>query len=137
MRARYFGRGHTDGDIIIYFPAQRVIHTGDLMAGVTPLIDYNAGGSLVEWTKTMDAAMAAFDFDTVIPGHGAVTNRAGLQTYRNNVEQMRTEITNLIRQGRNRDDVRAALAAKYPAAYGNPGSLNNQWSLPGFMNELK
>jgi len=137
VQARYFGRGHTNGDIVVYFPAQRVLHMGDLMAGATPLIDYNGGGSLIEWTKTVDAAMAAFDIDTVIPGHGTVTNRAGLQTYRDNVVQMRTEVTNMIRQGRNKDDVRAFLATKYPAAYANPGSLNNQWALPGFMTELK
>jgi hypothetical protein len=114
-----------------------VLHTGDLMAGVTPLIDYSGGGSLVEWSKTVDAAMAALEFDKVIPGHGAVTNRAGLQIYRDNVVKMRTQIAELIHQGKTKDDVRAALAALYPAAYGNPASLNNQWALPGFMTELK
>ena len=137
VRARYFGRGHTNGDIVIYFPALKVIHTGDLMAGVTPLIDYSGGGSIVDWTTTVDAATAAFDFDTVIPGHGKVTDRAGLKTYRDNVEKMRTEITGLIRAGKSKEDVRLALAALYPAAYGNPGSLNNVWSLAGFMTELK
>ena len=137
VRARYFGRGHTNGDIFIYFPAQHVIHTGDMMAGATPLIDYSGGGSLADWTKTMDAAMAAFEFDKVIPGHGAVTNRAGLQTYRDNVVQMRTQIAALIRQGKTQDEVRAVLAALYPVAYGSPASMNNQWSLPGFMTELK
>ena len=32
VRAEYFGRGHTNGDAVIYFPALRTIHTGDLMA---------------------------------------------------------------------------------------------------------
>jgi cyclase len=77
VRARYFGRGHTNGDAIVYFPALRTIHTGDLMAGKTPLIDYPGGGSVVEWTKTLDEAMK-LDFDTVIPGHGPVTDKAGL-----------------------------------------------------------
>lgn len=137
VRARYFGRGHTNGDILVYFPAQRVLHTGDLMAGVTPLIDYPGGGSLVEWSKTVDAAMAAFEIEKVIPGHGAVTNRAGLQTYRDNFVKMRAQIGELIRQGKSKEEVRAELALLYPAAYGNPTSLNNQWSLPGFMTELK
>jgi cyclase len=137
VRARYFGRGHTRGDIFVYFPAQKVLHTGDMIANVTPLIDYPGGGSLIEWTKTVDAAMAAFDFDKVIPGHGAVTNKAGMKTYRDNVEKMRGELTKMIREGKNKDDVRAYLAKEYPAAYSNPGSLNNQWSLPGFMTELK
>ena len=35
------------------------------------------------------------------------------------------------------DEVRAALAALYPAVYSNPTALHNQWSLPGFMTELK
>ena len=47
VRARYFGRGHTNGDAVVYFPALRTIHTGDLMAGTTPLIDYTGGGSLI------------------------------------------------------------------------------------------
>src|SRR5215475_14559294 len=81
VRAHHFGRGHTNGDAIIYFPALRTIHTGDLMAGNTPLIDYPGGGSVVEWTKTLDAAMKTLDFDTVIPGHGAVTDKAGLLAY--------------------------------------------------------
>lgn len=135
--ARHFGRGHTNGDIIVYFPAHKIIHTGDLMAGVTPLIDYSGGGSVIEYTKTIDAAMAAFDFDTVIPGHGRVTDKAGLKTYRDNVEKMRTEITALIRAGKTKEEVRLALAALHPAAYTNPNSLQNQWSLPGFMTELK
>ncbi len=137
VRARYFGRGHTNGDIVIYFPAHRVIHTGDLMAGATPLIDYNGGGSIVEWSKTMDAAVAAFDFDTVIPGHGAVTNPAGLKTYRDNVTKLRTEVTGLIHQGKTPEEIRVVLAAQYPANYGNKNSLNTLWSLPGFMKELK
>jgi glyoxylase-like metal-dependent hydrolase (beta-lactamase superfamily II) len=137
VRARYFGRGHTNGDIIVYFPAQKVIHTGDLMAGVTPLIDYPGGGSLNEWIKTIDAATAALDFDKVIPGHGVVTDRAGLKAYRDNVVKMRTEITALIKQGKSQEEVRAHLATLYPNVYTNPNSLQNQWSLPGFMTELK
>jgi glyoxylase-like metal-dependent hydrolase (beta-lactamase superfamily II) len=137
VRARYFGRGHTNGDVVVYFPAQRAVHMGDLMAGVTPLIDYAGGGSIVEWSKTVDAAVGALEFDTVIPGHGAVTHRAGLQTYRDNVVKLRTDVANLIRQGRSQDEVRDYLASQYPASYRNPGSLNNQWSLPGFMTELK
>lgn len=137
VRAHYFGRGHTNGDVIVYFPAQRVIHTGDLMAGVTPLIDYGGGGSLVEWIKTIDAAMAALDFDRVIPGHGVVTNRAGLQTYRDNVVKMRDDIKGLIAQGKSQEEVRAHLAKLYPANYANANSLQNRWSLPGFLQELK
>jgi len=132
-RARHFGRGHTNGDAIIYFPALRTIHTGDLMSGVSPLIDYPGGGSVVEWTKTLDAAMK-LDFDTVIPGHGKVTNKAGLLTYRNNVEKLQKRVSGLIREGKSQDDVGKVVMAEYGWA---AGSLNMQWSLQGMMTELR
>jgi glyoxylase-like metal-dependent hydrolase (beta-lactamase superfamily II) len=132
VRARHFGRGHTNGDAIIYFPALRTIHTGDLMAGDTPLIDYPGGGSIVEWTKTLDAAMKDLDFDTVIPGHGPVTTKAGLLTYRNNIQKERDQLTSMIRQGKSADEVGTFMVAQYKW-----GDLHKQWSLPGVMKELK
>jgi cyclase len=134
VRAHYFGRGHTNGDAIIYFPEYKTIHTGDLMAGTSPLIDYPGGGSLAEWPKTLDGAIAAFDFDTVIPGHGAVTNRAGLIAYKNNVDKLKVYATGLIRQGKSQEDLAKAMTADYGWA---PNSLQQQWSVPGMMKELK
>ncbi|MBV8904352.1 MAG: MBL fold metallo-hydrolase [Acidobacteriia bacterium] len=133
-RARYFGRGHTNGDAVIYFPALRTIHTGDLMAGNTPLIDYPGGGSVVEWTKTLDAAMKEWDFDTVIPGHGPVTTKANLMTYRNNVEKLRNRAQTLVRGGKSQDEVAKVMMAEFGWM---PNSLQMQWSLPGMMTELK
>ncbi len=133
VRARYFGRGHTNGDAIVYFPALRTLHTGDLMAGKTPLIDYPGGGSVVEWTKTLDAAMK-LDFDTVIPGHGPVTDKAGLLAYRNNVEKLRNRAAGLIREGKGQDEVGKVMTSEFGWA---AGGLQMQWSLPGVMAELK
>jgi glyoxylase-like metal-dependent hydrolase (beta-lactamase superfamily II) len=103
------------------------------MAGASPLIDYPGGGSVVEWTKTLDAAMK-LDFDTVIPGHGPVTNKDGLLTYRNNVEKLRSRASGLIREGKSQEDVGKVMMAEYKWA---PDSLQMQWSLPGMMKELK
>ncbi len=133
VRARYFGRGHTNGDAIMYFPALRTIHTGDMMAGATPLIDYPGGGSVVEWTKTLDEALK-LDFDTVIPGHGPVTNKAGLMTYRDNVEKLRNRAAGLIREGKSQEEVGKVMMAEF--GWG-ANSLQMQWSLPGMMKELK
>lgn len=133
VRAKYVGRGHTNGDAVVYFPGLKVLHTGDLMAGVGPLIDYPGGGSLANWAQTLDAAMM-LDFDTVIPGHGKVTDKAGLLTYRNNVDKMKTRVSALIREGKNQEQVGQFMATEYKWA---PNSLNMQWSLPGMMMELK
>jgi glyoxylase-like metal-dependent hydrolase (beta-lactamase superfamily II) len=103
------------------------------MAGTTPLIDYRGGGSVVEWTKTLDAAMK-WDFDTVIPGHGAVTTKAGLLTYNNNIAKLRDRAAGLIREGKSQDDVGKVMAAEF--GWG-PKSMQAAWSLPGMMTELK
>jgi len=136
VRAKYYGRGHTNGDAFVYFPALKVLHTGDMFTSASPLIDYPGGGSLLEWPKTLDAVMndKSLDFDTVIPGHGPVSKKADLLTYRNNAEKMRTRVQTLIRQGKSQDDVAKVMTAEYNW---QPGSLNMQWSLSGMMTELK
>jgi cyclase len=133
VQARYYGRGHTNGDAVVYFPDLRLVHTGDLMTSATPLIDYPGGGSLIEWTKTLDEVMK-LDFDTVIPGHGPVSKKADMLTYRNNAEKMRNRVQGLIRQGKTQDDIAKVMTAEYNWM---PGSLYMQWSLPGMMTELR
>jgi cyclase len=133
VRAKYVGRGHTNGDAVVYFPSLRTLHTGDLMAGASPLIDYPGGGSLAEWAKTLDGALA-LDFDTVIPGHGKVTDKAGLLSYRNNVDKLKVRVAGLIREGKSKDEIAKVMTDEYKWA---PASLNMQWSLPGMMSELK
>jgi cyclase len=132
VRARFFGRGHTDGDAVIYFPQLRTIHTGDLMSGNSPLIDYNGGGSIVAWTKTLDEVLK-LDFDTVIPGHGAVTNKTGLQAYRDNIEKLRIRVSGLIREEKSEVEIRKVLNDEFGWT---PSSLNIQ-RLPGLLMELR
>jgi glyoxylase-like metal-dependent hydrolase (beta-lactamase superfamily II) len=103
------------------------------MAGTSPLIDYNGGGSVVEWTKTLDNALK-LDFDTVIPGHGDVTNKAGLVTYRNNVEKLRNRVSGLVHEGKSQGEIAKVMETEYKWA---PDSLQQQWSVPGMIAELK
>ena len=88
--AHWVGRGHTNGDAVIYFPSERVLHTGDLFVnGGAPFIDYSAHGSIVEWDKTLENALK-YDFDTVIPGHGPVAKKADLAKFRQSLAMLRT-----------------------------------------------
>ena len=53
----YFGRGHTNGDAFVVFPALRVMHAGDIFSGKNvPLLDAVNGGSGVEIGKTLAKA---------------------------------------------------------------------------------
>lgn len=125
VRASHFGRGHTSGDVIIYFPDLGVIHAGDLFlagraaaarpggpAGVNIYIDYAQGGSFLEWTNTLDRALE-LDFQTVIPGHGPVSAREDLVRFRADLETMRDRMVELIRNGATRQEVVDTFESDY------------------------
>lgn len=68
----YFGRGHTNGDAWVVFPAHRIVHAGDIFAGKSvPLIDGSNGGSMVEMPDTLGKAYAGLNksVDQIINGH--------------------------------------------------------------------
>ena len=68
----YFGRGHTNGDAWIVFPAHRIVHSGDIFAGKSvPLIDGGNGGSMAEMPGTLNKAYAGLSksVDQIINGH--------------------------------------------------------------------
>ena len=116
IRAQYFGRGHTNGDAVIYFPDLKVIHSGDLFltnsATPLPFMDFAQGGSAVEWTDTIDRMMM-LDFDTVIPGHGPVSNRDGVVKWRADLASMRGQIREMVRQGKSKDEISDVLTGTY------------------------
>ncbi len=88
VRLIHPGRGHTDGDLVVLFVEDRVLHTGDLFFnGRYPNIDLEAGGSVREWAATIDRLLE-LDFDQVIPGHGPVTDREGLRAFQSFMREL-------------------------------------------------
>jgi glyoxylase-like metal-dependent hydrolase (beta-lactamase superfamily II) len=79
----YFGPGHTDNDAFVVFPAVRTMHAGDQMAwNMAPLIDPNAGGSVIALADTLEKAVKGIpDVDLVIEGHDEVNTWAGFVEY--------------------------------------------------------
>ena len=76
IRALHFPAGHTDGDSIISFPKNNVVHMGDdFVRYGFPFIDVASGGSVQGMISAMEKAMALLPADVkVIPGHGALSN---------------------------------------------------------------
>ena len=79
----YFGAGHTDGDAFVVFKELKTLCVGDLMAwNMAPLIDPNAGGSIVALGETFKKAEKGIkNVDTVIEGHGNVNTFKGMAAY--------------------------------------------------------
>ncbi len=133
VRARHFGAGHTNGDAVIYFPAQKVVHTGDLFVRGTPFIDYDGGGSSDAWMKTIDGILAT-DFETVIPGHGEMSKREHLRKFKTDFETVRGRVRELTRQGKGKDEVAKLLKVDDLPGWRLAGLF--QKSLPGLVDEM-
>ena len=81
LRLIHPGRGHTDGDLVVVFVEDRVLHTGDLFVNKRyPNVDLEAGGSLEQWIDTIDR-FAGLDVDAVIPGHGMLADLKAVREF--------------------------------------------------------
>ncbi len=78
----HFGRGHTNGDTFIVFPALRTMHVGDMFAWkALPYVDTDNGGSVVQQPDSLAKAAAVPNVDTIIPGHIPVGTINELKEY--------------------------------------------------------
>jgi cyclase len=130
----HFGRAHTNGDMVVLFPAERTLAAGDMFTfgDATPqLIDYAGGGSGKEWTKTLDSALQ-LDFDAVVPGHGLVTTKQEMAKFRDSTLQLRNRVHEMLVQKKTRDDVSKMLQSEFHWA-----QLHLDRGLDGLMGEMR
>jgi cyclase len=117
IELHYFGRGHTNGDAWVVFPALRVMHAGDIFSGKNvPLLDANNGGSGVEIGKTLaKAASSVKNVDQIITGHSTVMTMADLKEYAAFNDEFAAAVQTAKKAGKTPDDV--ASSWKIPAKY--------------------
>jgi glyoxylase-like metal-dependent hydrolase (beta-lactamase superfamily II) len=108
VQARYLGRGHTDGDSVVYFPALKVLHTGDLVIDGMPHIDYDNGASAIEWIKAIDKILQ-IDFDIAIPGHGRLLTKDDIRDNKAAFEKMNRHMIELVEAGKSKAEATANL----------------------------
>jgi cyclase len=88
----FFGRGHTDTDVVVYLPKEKLVCTGDLMESV---ISYMGDAFTAEWPATLDRLMT-LDFDTVLPGHGVVfKGKAHIEAFQRYLRDLLKQATDL------------------------------------------
>ena len=101
---------HTDGDTLVYFPAEDTLMTGDYFRSVGyPNIDRANGGSLKGMLDGIGFTIGKCGPNTkVIPGHGPTTDRAGLVAHRDMILAIRDKVAVLVKEGKSSADVVAA-----------------------------
>jgi glyoxylase-like metal-dependent hydrolase (beta-lactamase superfamily II) len=109
VRMIHLGRGHTNGDAFVLFPAHRVLAAGDLFVAGAPFADYANGGSVVEWPNTISAALR-LEYDRVVPGHGPISTKADLAKWNETFGAVKQKVTEWKRQGKTKEEVTAAFS---------------------------
>ena len=125
----HFHNGHTDGDGIVYFSGQNVVHMGDtFFKDRYPFIDLKSGGSVNGLLKTLNQVYFMVDEATVIvPGHGSLANKADLKRYIDVITELSEKVTMMKNEGKSEDEiVQAGISAKYDESWGS-----------GFINPTK
>lgn len=98
---------HTDGDAILYFTKNNVLHTGDTyFNGRYPYIDLKSGGSVDGYINAVKSAMIFVDDETkIIPGHGKLSNKAEYQTFLKMLETIKANVLAEIKKGKTEDEI--------------------------------
>jgi len=99
IRALHFPAGHTDGDAVIFFPKNNVVHMGDdFVRYGFPFIDVASGGSVQGMTAAMEKVANELPKDVkVIPGHGDLSNLDDVRAF----VQMLKETTAAVQKAMN------------------------------------
>ena len=130
----HFGRAHTNGDVVVLFPAQRTLAAGDMFTygdDVPELIDYAGGGSAKEWTSTLDSALQ-LDFDNVVPGHGPLVKKPEMRKFRDSTLRFRNRVHELVTQKKSRADIEKVTRTEFHWA-----DLHVMLSLDGAIAEMQ
>jgi glyoxylase-like metal-dependent hydrolase (beta-lactamase superfamily II) len=114
----YFGRGHTNGDAWVLFPALRTVHAGDIFSGKNlPLLDANNGGSAALIADSLEKGYNALNktADTIITGHSTQMSMADLKEYIAFNRDFMNDVRTAKAAGKSMEDI--AGSWKMPAKY--------------------
>jgi cyclase len=126
LDAVHVADAHTASDFVVRWNDADVVALGDIYwSGQYPYIDVESGGSLAGMVAAVEAALARSNARTVvIPGHGAVSNRAELAAYRDMLVAVGRMVREAVEQGLGIEQILTAKpTAEFDAKFGHPGAI--------------
>jgi len=110
VQLHHFGRAHTSGDSVVYFPDLKVVVVSDVITtgALGPLADYAGGGSFLEWPNVL-ASILKLDFDACIPGNGGVLTKADVEAYKDKIDKFVSRAKEAVRNGATKDQLMAQI----------------------------
>lgn len=96
IRILYIGRGHSDNDLVVLLPKERILCTGDLLTGTLPDM---SEGNVTEWVSTLES-LKVLDFETVLPARGApFKGKDRITAWQSYLRDVLTQTTDLLNKG--------------------------------------
>jgi len=129
IKVFHFRKGHTDGDSIIFFTESNVVHMGDhFFAGRFPFVDLESGGDVAGYAENVKSVLDVVSEDAkIIPGHGPLSNVAGLKTFHTMLLESIEIVINQIQAGKSLSEIQEeGLPEKY-ALWGTGFITENEW----------
>lgn len=115
VNLRYFGPAHTSGDLVVFFPAQKIAFIGDLaFVGRDPLIHRQKGGTSFGLVQVLKRILT-LDADTFISGHSDPLTKADIRTLLASIEEKQAKVRGLVAQGKSLDEIQSAFGVTEPA----------------------
>ncbi|NVJ65256.1 MAG: MBL fold metallo-hydrolase [Gammaproteobacteria bacterium] len=116
MRIVHVANAHTDGDSLIYFEEDNVLHMGDCYFKIGyPFIDLHSGGSIDGYIHALETGLSLANDETqIIPGHGPMASKADMTAYVAMLKDIRDKVAALKADGKSLEET---IAAKPSAKY--------------------
>ncbi len=93
----YFGKGHTTGDIVVYFPHEQVAFIGDqIFEGRPQLIHSYKGGNSFEHVKTLEKMLGTLDAEKFYSGHGEAMGRDKILSHISEMKELQNKVSDYV-----------------------------------------
>ncbi len=113
IQLHVLGRAHTDGDLFIYLPKEKVVATGDALIDWMPFLN---DGYPEDWVQTL-TNLDKLDFVQVIPGHGDVRPKDHLTFFRGYLTELIAAVKKAAADGATLDEMKKTVADQLAPKY--------------------
>ena len=129
IRAIHMPHGHTDGDSVIHFLGSNVVHMGDdFFNGFFPFVDQENGGSVRGLIANLDTVISVIPDDAkVIPGHGPLSDKAGLRAFRDTLKGTMAAVQRGIDAGKTAEQLKSEKALAQWDSWGQGFIKTDVW----------
>jgi len=130
VHLRNMGPAHSWNDVIVYLENRRFLMTGDIVFNhMHPVMITKGGTNAASWNNVLDSLMIHYDNATVLPGHGALSDKQALKDMK--------EYFTSIREGIDNPEKMKAVKEKYKSYSGIPVLTSINKTMAFFENEKK